>query len=880
TSCAGGVVADSCVAGAAAADDANCDGVDNDCNGTTDEGYVSLATTCGTGACAATGATSCTGGVVADSCVAGAAAADDTSCDGIDNDCNGTTDEGYVSVATTCGTGACAATGATSCAGGVVADSCVAGTAAADDTSCDGIDNDCDGAADEDYVVLATTCGSGPCASTGATSCVGGIEADSCSADLTLAAADDANCNAVDDDCDGTVDEDYIETPTACGTTGVCVASGVMACVAGVVTDTCTPNTPAADDSYCDSLDNDCDGVVDEDVALLGDACTGDNPAVCMNGTYACSADGGIVCKFDPLANVDEVCDNLDNDCDGVTDENGAAGSLAWYRDQDSDGFGVNDGSNTVWACRQPTGYVDNNDDCNDTLSFVYPGAEENCDNAIDDDCDGQVDLRVWYADNDADGFGGRFETPIYQCEKPAGAAPDYATNHTDCDDLVASTNPGADDVCNDGVDNDCDGALNEGSDYYPDADGDSFGSTDVTTMINDCVQPDGYVTDNTDCNDADSEVFEGAFEFPRDNIDNDCDGADGDIIIALPQVDSIVYLGSTAGFGINVTYVGGYEGDISLYISEGLDASMETIFTPDSILNAPTDTAAYLVISTDESTPGGLYNIDLLAQTDEFALIKELTLDVQKRGCYVWDDLEADKETSCTDGMDNDCDGYGDVADSDCFAVLDNDGDGYCEDPNYCEGDDVLTGDCDDANKAVNPDIAEICGDEIDNNCDSVTVYTKIWYPDYDKDSFGNKAEGVAIYACEQPDGYVANNGDCDDAISSNYPGAVEVCYDGADNNCNGLVDEADSTCAVDPDVSADPDGGDQDQDQDQDGDLDISNTPDDMTKLQGGGGGGCSCNLDQQDRSENGLLFGLFVILVTLTGIRFLMRHKSAAQ
>ena len=104
--------------------------------------------------------------------MAGAPAADDATCDGIDDDCDGAADEDYAPEATTCGVGACGAAGVTSCVGGNVQDSCTAGAPAADHATCDGIDDDCDGAAEEDYAPEATTCGVGACGAAGVTSCV------------------------------------------------------------------------------------------------------------------------------------------------------------------------------------------------------------------------------------------------------------------------------------------------------------------------------------------------------------------------------------------------------------------------------------------------------------------------------------------------------------------------------------------------------------------------------------------------------------------------------------------------------------------------------------------------------------------------------------
>ncbi|MBZ5638254.1 MAG: hypothetical protein LAO51_05785, partial [Acidobacteriia bacterium] len=89
-----------CGSGGSGGSDTTCNGIDDNCNGQIDEGYVPVPTSCGVGACASTGMSSCVGGVVQSNCVPGTPAASDTTCNGIDDNCNGTADEGYVSVPT------------------------------------------------------------------------------------------------------------------------------------------------------------------------------------------------------------------------------------------------------------------------------------------------------------------------------------------------------------------------------------------------------------------------------------------------------------------------------------------------------------------------------------------------------------------------------------------------------------------------------------------------------------------------------------------------------------------------------------------------------------------------------------------------------------
>ncbi len=149
------------------------------------------------------------------------------------------------------------------CQSGSLVDTCDPFEGAAqNDTTCDGIDNDCDGFVDEEYVITASQCGQGACLSTGQKTCVNGSIIDSCTEGNHT--GDDSDCDDIDDDCDGTADEHYVTSTINCGI-GVCAATGLLQCQEGVEVEMCTPGTaPENQEITCnDILDNDCDGTSD-----------------------------------------------------------------------------------------------------------------------------------------------------------------------------------------------------------------------------------------------------------------------------------------------------------------------------------------------------------------------------------------------------------------------------------------------------------------------------------------------------------------------------------------------------------------------------------------------------------------------------------------
>ena len=197
-----------------------------------------------------------------------------------------------------------------------------------------------------------------------------------------------------------------------------------------------------------------------------------------------------------------EVCNGIDDDCDGSIDE-GVQNN--YYADTDGDGYGA--GTATA-ACTAPAGYVTTNTDCNSTNGAVYPGATEVC-NSIDDDCDTQIDEGLtftnYYADADADGYGAG--TATNACAQPVG----FVTSNTDCNNSNSAVNPGATEICN-SIDDDCDTQIDEGvqNNYYADTDGDGYGAGTATAA---CTAPAGFVTTNTDCNSTNAAVYPSATE-------------------------------------------------------------------------------------------------------------------------------------------------------------------------------------------------------------------------------------------------------------------------------------------------------------------------------------------------------------------------------
>jgi hypothetical protein len=209
-----------------------------------------------------------------------------------------------------------------------------------------------------------------------------------------------------------------------------------------------------------------------------------------------------------------EVQNEADDNCNGLVDE------AISYPDDDGDGFGDATGSVSL-ETPTPIGYVTNDTDCNDADAAVHPGAQET-DNALDDDCDGDVDegLSAYYPDADGDGFGDEAASGSYALSSPLN----HVTDNTDCDDNNSGRYPGAVEIANNGIDENC--SDTDLITYYADSDGDTYGNAAEYRDVDGSV-PASYVLDDTDCNDDQPAAHPGASEIADDGIDQDCTGAD-----------------------------------------------------------------------------------------------------------------------------------------------------------------------------------------------------------------------------------------------------------------------------------------------------------------------------------------------------------------
>ncbi len=495
---------------------------------------------------------------------------------------------------------------------------------------------------------------------------------------------------------------------------------------------------PAAAES-CDGVDSDCDGsLVDEfdDTDADGDPdCT--DPDDDGDG----DPDDTDCAPLDPsvATGAVESCDAVDSDCDGslVDEFDDTDGDLEPdCTDADDDGDGDPDAT-----------------DCAPLDPALFAGAAESCD-AVDQDCDGS--LVDEFDDTDADG-----DPDCTDPDDDEDGDPDV----TDCAPLDPSVFTGAAEAC-DGMDSDCDGSL---VDDFDDTDND--GDPDCTDPDDD----DDGDPDDTDCDDLEPAIFTGATE-ACDAVDQDCDGS---LVDEFDDTDS--------------------DGD-----PDCTDPDDDGDGTPDESDCAPLDGSVF---------PGATEACDLVDSDCDGSLVDDFD-DTDGDGVpdCVEDDTDGDgdpDDTDCDDydetvftgavetpddGIDQDCSGADTVT---CWPDLDEDGygtgapvleaDGSCDEADLAHTD----GDCDDDEELTYPGAEELC-DGLDNDCDD-DVDEELeyldWFLDADGDGAGDPdAPCEDNPTCDPPEGYVADDGDCDDDAPDVHPGAEEV-VNGWDDDCDGVL-------------------------------------------------------------------------------------------
>ncbi len=649
-------------------------------------------------------------------------------------------------------------------------------------------------------------------------------------------------CDNIDNDCDGLTDNGltfndyYIDNDGDGYGTRNAIINYCATPVGYSLFDTdCDDGNPLINPiaaEVCNSIDDDCDSLIDDqDINVYmtlrwSPDADGDSFGEYGNYIFKCVAPPGYVANNDDCddnngyinPSMDEICNNIDDNCNGAIDANDAnvMGAYGLYPDTDGDGFG--DPWNLLISCTMEAGYVLDNSDCNDNDITINPSATEVC-NSIDDNCNGFTDsddpevqgAPTWYADLDNDGFGSG-ATSVIACYQPSG----FVSDNTDCDENNAAIHPLQAEVCSNGIDDNCNGEIDEAGDLYIQLQG------NATICIYDTVTlqsvfpepPKRYATSVVDFSSEYSidlwnaaqilgapNVYPSHGDIPSAWASLDPDNSREHITIGFNDPQPINFI------DIYQTYNPGAIDTV--YVKNPNTGLYEIVYTTTAAPQAPASSILHVTFPTTSFNVSEIriaLNSGAVPDWNELDAVAIGTLP-----SYLWSTGETTSSiyvgatgTYSVTATVNGCQSTSPpinitVIPAPLDWYVDQDGDSYgfgtvyqtsCASPgaNFVNN----NTDCDDGNSGINPGATENCTNDIDDNCNGIIDTDANFFTLFaDNDGDGDGNPNDSIITCNLTPGYVFIKTDCDDNNAAANPNLPEICGNGIDDNCSGQIDE-----------------------------------------------------------------------------------------